>query len=125
MTSLYQVTLRGKVVETVTPKKKRVKRWFYIDIRKALDAESDREDAIVGMPEDRVLRDNFGKDIVLDLSSRDKEFDALMYPLSMVFDWNIWQMQFVGHANAKGTFAEHWPIISRFHAEVIENFAKY
>lgn len=28
MTSLYQVTLRGKVVETVTPKKKKVKRWF-------------------------------------------------------------------------------------------------
>jgi uncharacterized protein with ParB-like and HNH nuclease domain len=31
MTSLYQVTLRGKVVETVTPKNKKVKRWFYID----------------------------------------------------------------------------------------------
>ena len=28
MTSLYQATLRGKVVETVTPKKKKVKRWF-------------------------------------------------------------------------------------------------
>jgi len=38
MTSLYQVTLRGEVVETVTPKKKRVKRWFYIDIRKAMDS---------------------------------------------------------------------------------------
>jgi hypothetical protein len=37
MTSLYQVALRGKVVETVTPKKKKVKRWFYIDILKALD----------------------------------------------------------------------------------------
>ena len=36
MTSLYQVTLRGRVVETVTPKNKKVKRWFYIDIRKAL-----------------------------------------------------------------------------------------
>lgn len=125
MTSLYQVTLRGKVVRTVTPKKKRVDRWFYIDIRKALDPETDREDAIIGMPAERILRDNFGKDVVLDLSSRDKEFDELMYPLSMVFDWNTWQMQFVGHANAKGTFAEHWPIISRFHAEVIENFAKY
>ena len=32
MTSLYQVTLRGKVVETVTPKKKKVKRWFYIKL---------------------------------------------------------------------------------------------
>ena len=37
MTSLYQVTLRGRVVETITPKKKKVKRWFYIDITKALD----------------------------------------------------------------------------------------
>ena len=57
MTSLYQVTLRGKVVETVTPKKKKVKRWFYIDIRKALDPAADREDAIVGVPEDRMVAD--------------------------------------------------------------------
>ena len=28
MTSLYQVSLRGKVVETVTPNKKKVRRWF-------------------------------------------------------------------------------------------------
>jgi uncharacterized protein with ParB-like and HNH nuclease domain len=37
MTSLYRVTLRGRVVDTITPKKKKVKRWFYIDIAKALD----------------------------------------------------------------------------------------
>src|ERR1019366_1279160 len=43
MTSLYQVTLRGKVVETATPKKKKVRSWFYIDIRKALDPSADRE----------------------------------------------------------------------------------
>ena len=54
MTSLYQVTLRGKVVETVTPKNKKVKRWFYIDIRKALDPDADREEAIVGVPEDEL-----------------------------------------------------------------------
>src|SRR5215204_5824338 len=46
MTSLYQVTLRGKVVETVSPKKKRVRRWFYIDVRKALDPATDREEAV-------------------------------------------------------------------------------
>src|SRR3954470_24577176 len=27
MTSLFQATVRGKVIETVTPKKKRVRRW--------------------------------------------------------------------------------------------------
>src|ERR1700690_2894615 len=60
MTSLYQVTLRGKVVETVTPKNKKVRRWFYIDIRKSLDPSLEREEAIVGVPEDRVVRTDFG-----------------------------------------------------------------
>ncbi|MFJ5486143.1 DUF262 domain-containing protein [Hansschlegelia beijingensis] len=125
MTSLYQVTLRNQVVETVTPKNKRVKRWFYIDIRAALDEEAAREDAIIGVPEDRVIRENFAKDVVLDLSTRDREFDALMYPVSQVFDWNTWQMEFVNHANAKGDFGEKWPIIRRFHDEVIKNFTDY
>src|SRR3984893_17947406 len=56
MTSLYQVTLREKVVETETPKKKKVKRWFYIDIRQALDPSVDREEAILGVPEDGIVR---------------------------------------------------------------------
>src|SRR5207244_1224083 len=65
MTSLYQVTLRGKVVETVTPKNKKVKRWFYIDIRKALDPSLDREEAIIGVPEDRIVRTDFGRKVDL------------------------------------------------------------
>src|SRR6202166_4278577 len=69
MTSLYQVTLRGKVVETVTPKNKKVKRWFYIDIRKALDASADREEAVVGVPEDKIERSDFGRKIDRALSA--------------------------------------------------------
>src|SRR3954470_21350394 len=74
MTSMYQVAVRGQVVETITPRKKKVKRWFYLDIRKGLDAATDRDDAIVGMPEDRLVRQDFGRDIVLDLSSSSKEY---------------------------------------------------
>ncbi len=60
LTSLYQVTLRNKVVETVTAKNKKVRRWFYIDICKALQPTVDREEAIIGVPEDRILRTDFG-----------------------------------------------------------------
>ena len=88
MTSLYQVALRGKVVETVTTKKKKVRRWFYIDIRKSLDPSFDREDAIIGVPEDRVVRTDFGREAVLDLSSVEQEYYHLMYPVSQVFDWD-------------------------------------
>ena len=124
MTSLYQATLRGKVVETVTPKKKKVKRWFYIDIRKSLDPAVDREDAIVGVPEDRMVRTDFGRDVILDLSSAEREYASLMYPLTQVFDWDNWQ----------DGFDEYWrgeknegirKEFRTFKKQVLENFKSY
>ncbi|NLO32443.1 MAG: DUF262 domain-containing protein [Candidatus Hydrogenedentes bacterium] len=124
MTSLYQVTLRGKVVETVTPKNKKVKRWFYIDISKALDVNSDREEAIVGVPEDRVIRANFGRGVVLNLSTSENEYSALMYPLTQVFDWDRWQDGFDLHW--KGDTNEHVrETFRKFKRDVLENFKYY
>lgn len=124
MTSLYQVTLRGKVVETVTPKNKKVKRWFYIDIRKSMDPGVNREEAIVGLPEDRIARTDFGREVVLDLSTSDNEYKSLMYPVAQVFDWDNWQDGFddywTGDQNAS--------VRKEFRAfknSVLENFKRY
>ena len=124
MTSLYQVTLRNKVVETVTPKNKKVKRWFYIDIRKALDSTVDREEAILGVPEDRIIRTDFGREVVLDLSVPANEYAALMYPLTQVFDWDRWQDGFDQHWRGD----EHQDMRDTFRAfkrQVLENFKSY
>ncbi|TFW01536.1 DUF262 domain-containing protein [Oxalobacteraceae bacterium OM1] len=124
MTSLYQVTLRSKVVETVTPKNKKVRRWFYIDIRKALDATVDREEAIVGVPEDRVIRTDFGREVVLDLSAPEGEYAALMYPVTQVFDWDRWQDGFDRHWRGD----EHEVVRETFRAfkrQVLESFKYY
>ena len=59
ITSMYQVTIRKQVVETITAKNKNVKRWFYIDIKKALDSNIDREEAILSIHEDKKLTTNF------------------------------------------------------------------
>ena len=69
MTSLYQTAVRKEVVETVTARQVKVKRWYYIDMRKALDPEIDREDTVVGVPEGKMIKSNFGKNIELDLSA--------------------------------------------------------
>lgn len=124
MTSLYQVTMRNKVVETVTPKKKKVKRWFYIDIRKALDSTIDREDAIIGVPEDRVARGEFGREAGPDLSSSELEYKLLMYPVAKVFDWDHWQDGF-DQAWAGDTNAAVREEFRRFKREVLENFKYY
>jgi len=126
MTSLYQVTLRGKVVETVTPKNKRVKRWFYIDIRKALDTSIDREEAIVGVPEDRITRIDFGREAVLDLSSAEREYEHLMYPVAQVFDWDNWQDGFDEYWRSRGDQSETIRAEFRtFKRQVLENFKSY
>lgn len=124
MTSLYQVTLRGKVVETITPKNKKVKRWFYIDIAKALDSNVDREEAIIGVPEDRIIRRDFGREIVTDLSSSELEYAAFMYPVTQVFDWDRWQDGFdeCWHGDNNATKRE---MFRRFKREVLENFKYY
>ncbi|MGN7712581.1 GmrSD restriction endonuclease domain-containing protein [Agrobacterium radiobacter] len=124
MTSLYQVTLRGKVVETVTPKKKRVKRWFYLDIKKAIDESVDREEAVMGLPEDRIERSNFGREVTLDLSTPEKEYAALMYPVSQVFDWDRWQDGFDEYwsGDAHKSVRESFRAFKR---QVLENFKYY
>jgi hypothetical protein len=124
MTSLYQVTMRGKIVETITPKKKQVKRWYYFDIRKSLDPSIDREEAIIGVPEDRIVRSDFGRVKVLDLSTAELEYASLMYPVSQVFDWDNWQ----------DGFDEYWSgdenkdirkEFRDFKRQILENFKTY
>jgi hypothetical protein len=124
MTSLYQVTLRSKVVETVTPKKKKVKRWFYIDILKALDPSIDREEAIVGVPEDRIIRTDFGREVVTNLSTPEQEYAELAYPVTQVFDWDRWQDGFDQYwkGDANETVRETF---RKFKREVLENFKYY
>jgi len=124
MTSLYQVTLRNKVVETVTPKNKKVRRWFYIDIRKALDQSVDREESIVSVPEDRVIRADFGREVVTDLSSPENEYTALMYPMSQVFDWDRWQDGFDQRWRGDGNEAVR-EAFRTFKRQVLENFKYY
>lgn len=124
MTSLYQSTLRAQAVDTVTAQNKKVKRWFYIDIRKTLDPSADREEAIVGVPEGRVIRTNFARDVVLDLSSPEREYALLMYPVHQVFDWDRWQDGFDKHwrGDQNESIREEFRAFKR---QVLENFKYY
>ena len=125
MTSLYQVTLRGKVVETVTPKKKKVKRWFYIDIRKALDPTVDREEAIVGVPEDRIVTSGFragDRSRSLDAGAGVRSADVSRRPRSSTGTSGRTA------STSTGAATEHESVREEFRAfkqQVLENFKYY
>ena len=86
LTSLYQALMSGEVVDTMDARGKRLRRWYYIDIEKSLGDESDREDALLAIPEDRVLREDFGRVVVADYSTREGECKAGVFPLQLAFD---------------------------------------
>ncbi len=123
MTSLYQSCMRRQVVATITAKKRLVKRWFYIDIMKALNSEADRDSAIFALPEDRKLKANFDKDIVLDLSVAELEYENLMFPLNQVFSTDEWMQGFWKFWSAKGE--DKIGLFFRFQNEVLKNFSEY
>lgn len=124
MTSLFQVTVRRHVVETITPKKRPIRVWFYFDINKALN-DDDREAAILTVPEDRKVKANFDRDIVLDLSTRTAEFENMMYPVTEVFDFGKWSTDFVTTQMGSPDFNERWQIFNRFKDEVLTSFETY
>jgi hypothetical protein len=124
MTSLYQSCVRQQVVTTITAKKRVVQRWFYMNIEKALAMDSDREQAIFGVPDDRTVRTNFDKTVLLDLSTRELEFEQLMYPLNRAFDWDAWQDGFGDYWIAKGDTSKR-ELFKRFKNEILVNFTEY
>lgn len=126
MTSLYQSTYSTVPVATQTVKKRPIKLHFYFDIRAALDDEVARSEAIVSVPEDRVIRENFGRDIKLDLSTAEKEFEHLHFPIDRMFEAHIWQQ-----AATAWTFEQmpergkHLELINAFMQGVVRNFDQY
>ncbi|UYZ84339.1 DUF262 domain-containing protein [Entomomonas sp. E2T0] len=124
ITSMYQVTLRKQIVETVTPKNKKVKRWFYIDIEKALDPTVDREEAILSIPEDKKLTSQFGREIELDISSPEKEYANFIFPMTDVFYWDEWQDGFDSYWAGDDNKPKR-DLFRQFKREVLENFKAY
>ncbi|MCR8870681.1 GmrSD restriction endonuclease domain-containing protein [Peribacillus frigoritolerans] len=86
MTSIFNALFSRQAVLTRTDKNKEIKRFYYLDIERCLNSTTDRVDAIISVPEDKIVRSNFGRDIELDLSTRENECKNNMFPLNIVYD---------------------------------------
>ena len=59
---------------------KPIHRWYYIDIKGAVRPEADRDDAVLSVPEDRLVK-AFGGDITLDVTSPEREYAVDFFPV--------------------------------------------
>lgn len=86
LTSLTQALTKDGVVDTTDSRGKRMKRRYYVDMDLALLGEDRIDEAVIPMPGDGIERTNFGKDILRDWSTPEKEQAAGMFPVRLLFD---------------------------------------
>ena len=117
LTSLTQALTGEGVVATMDSRGKLLSRRYYVDMALALEGEDRIDEAIISFPGDGIERTNFGKDIVRDLSSPEKERANGYFPLRLLF---------AGADTVNWLFAlENKDQAARFHAQVVQPVTTY
>lgn len=123
ITSLYQAlwSKAPMVNKSRKDQRKGVKRFFYIDIPKAIAAGADIEDAVLPVREDRRSYDNFK--VGLDLSNPEGEFEADAFPLNQVFDPLGWIIGWLSYWQKLGV--DRNPDLALFKERVLDVIGSY
>lgn len=125
LTSIYQATYSQNPVATKTDKGKEIERYYYLSMEKCMDENEDRYDAVLPVPADRRIKENFDRDVKLDLSDRQKEYEHKMFPVNIVFDSNTlmkWQFGYMMYYTGQ---ADALKLLEDFQSEVINTIVSY
>lgn len=121
LTSLFQSLRLDRPVRTRDQRGRQIQRWYYIDMQRALNPDDDREEAVISLPAERQIK-RFGRDLVEDYSTSEREYEAMLFPLNKVFDTGNWMMgfqQFWDYDKEKTIF---W---NTFNHKIIKRFEQY
>jgi hypothetical protein len=121
LTSLYQALMSQVAVRTKDTKGKSIRRWYYIDMKKAIADNDDREDAVLSIPEDRQVK-AFGHEITLDLTTPDREYEEDLFPASRIFSSADWRQAYNKYWNYA---PEKIQLYDQFERDVIKRFEQY
>ena len=125
LTSIYQAALSKKPIYTKTDKGKSIKRYYYLSIEECLNDDIDRFDAVFSVPDDRKIKENFDRDVKLDISTREHEYENKLFPVNIVFDSGAildWFMDYMKFYEGK---PEAMSEIHLFQASVLNTISAY
>ncbi len=125
LTSLYNALYSKNPVHTKTDKGKKIDRYYYLDIEKAVDPNADDEDIIISVPEAKQITSDFGRKIETDLSTRENEFELKMFPLNIILnpvEEQEWQNKYYAYHNYDPAVIQQF---TEFFSKVIMPTQKY
>ncbi|WP_186052473.1 GmrSD restriction endonuclease domain-containing protein [Burkholderia gladioli] len=119
LTTLTQVLSIDGPVATRNEKGRAIERYYYWDIRRALEGVESLDEAVIAVEADKCLRENFGRDTKLDLSTPEKEYQQLYFPCRQTLNSDDWEEGLQEH------FPEQFGIYMKFRKEVLQAFRNY
>lgn len=118
LTSLTQVLAMDTPVKTFNEKGKPISRFYYLNINAALE-DDHLDDAFIAVEDDRKIKTNFGRDILLDLSTPQKECEAFYFPCNQILNSDAWEESLQEYAPDK------FPAYMQFRKNVLNAFRNY
>jgi hypothetical protein len=100
LTSMYLALRSGKPVKTKTEKGDEIHRVYFFDMAKCLDANEDRDEAVLSVPHTLKITSDFGRKVDLDLSTPALQYQQRIFPVSLMFDSHgfiEWKMGYSTH----------------------------
>ena len=125
LTSLYQSLRHPGPVDTHDNRNKRIKRWYYLDMKAAINPDADPEDAVISVPENRMTTRDFGREITLDLSSREQEYKEHKIPTEQLMNPMKWMMGYVTYWNEADPDFDAMESFSSFNDAIVAQFTEY
>lgn len=119
LTTLTQAIALPQPVKTRTSKGKEILRHYYFDIKMALEGPERLDEAIIAVDENKQRRSDFGRQIDLDVSTRQKECELLMFPCDQILNSDEWEEALQKYA------PDSFLTYMNFRREVINSFRNY
>jgi len=124
LTSLFLSLKSKSPVPTRNEQGKDLLRWYYLDMELFLAANGDPDDAILSLPDNKKITRDFGRQIELDLSVPEYEYQYGKFPLNLVYDMAgmlSWQQGYQTHFNT----TEKSAFVSAFVLKIVQVFGSY
>jgi len=119
LTTLTQVLSLTGPVKTTDEKGKAIERYYYFHIPSALNGPSRLDQSLIALDPDRKQRKNFGRDIKLDLSTRELECRQMYFPCSEILNSDAFERSL--YEFAPDAFGQYMT----FRNEILQAFRTY
>lgn len=124
LTSIYRSVFSKKPVEISEGKGKKIYRYYYLHIPTCLNTLTDRVEGVISVPESRIITENIGRDVRLDLSTSENEYANHCFPVNIIFDATAtmqWQMGYLLYHGFEKVSEQ----FTKFYTNIVNAVANY